>query len=405
MFRNRQGWWHLVAWLVASFCALTATASDWTGAEQQLAQKIIAITGPGAISIEVVNRSSLTQKEEDEIARGLRGELTARGAQLVKVEQAAATVKVSLSENLHNYVWVGEIRQGGEESVALVALARPDGALYIHAAAPLIIRKIPLWSQAERILDVISLDENGTPGHLVVLTAEQLEIYKFENGRYEQEQALAIRHSRPWPRDLRGRLLLSKQHLFEAYLPGTFCQSTASLPLMLNCHSSDDPWPLGTGDSGQSAFFSATRNFFPGVLSPGIGEQKSSAAFYSAAALPRDKYTLWLFTGVDGQVHLLDGVNEQTANFGWGSGIAAVKTGCGGGWQVLATSAAEDANDSVRAFEFADRDPAPVAQAVEFDGRITAFWPEAGGSTAIAIAKHADTGKYEAFRLAISCSL
>jgi hypothetical protein len=382
----------------------TTAASDWSSLEQQLAQKVGSATGPGAVALDIVNRSSLSKKDADEIIRGLRSQLNSLGLQFVSPDQAAATVKIWLSENIRNYVWVAEIHQGStQSSVALVSMPRSDKAIYVHEGAPLTVRRIPLWSQEERILDVVSLDVNGNPLHLVVLTPDQLEIYRFQDGRYQQNQNLPIAHSRPWPRDLRGRLVLSKDHLFDIYLPGVFCQTTSAVPLSLTCHDSDDPWLLGTGDLTQSAFFSPTRNFFTGVLNPGIGKQKTATRFYSAVSVPREKYTLWLFTGVDGLLHLLDGMTEQTARLGWGSEIAGVKTACGAGWQVLATRSARDGPDSVRAFEFPDRDPLPVSQSVEFSGAVTALWTEPSGNSAIAVSRDSETGKYEAFRLAISC--
>ena len=44
-----------------------------------------------------------------------------------------------------------------------------------------------------------------------------------------------------------------------------------------------------------------------------------------------------------------------------------------------------------------------VSQAVNFGGGITALWTEAKGATAMAIARNAERGNYEAFRLAIAC--
>jgi len=129
-------------------------------------------------------------------------------------------------------------------------------------------------------------------------------------------------------------------------------------------------------------FFAATRNFFTGVLSPGVGKQSSTAKFYSAAPLPRPSYTLWLFAGVDGTVRLLDGVTEQTARLNWGSDLASVKTSCGSGWQVLATRPGDNSGDSVRAFEFPDREPIAVSPALDFSGGVTALWTEAKGGSA-----------------------
>ena len=406
-FRRSRRALSRIALLLALFAGASnhALAIDWKIPEQQLAQKIIAVTGPGAVAVQVTNRSSLTKKESEDIGSGLKTLLTAAGVQIVNAEQSAATVHVALSENLQNYVWVAEIRQGtNESSVVLVTIPRPDSNIFTHEAAPLTIRKVPLWSQDERILDVVSLDVNATPLHLIVLSPEQLGIYRFQENRWQQDQVLSITHSRPWPRDVRGRLILSRDHLFDVYLPGVFCRSTAAAPLSLACRESDDPWPLGSGDLTQNAFFSPTRNFFTGVLVPGVGKQKTAPRFYSAAPVPRDGYTLWAFSGVDDQLHLLDGMTDLASNLGWGSGLASVKTSCGTGWQVLATHAADTGSDSIRAFEFPDRDPVPVSAPVEFSGNVTALWAEASGSTAIAVSQNSETGKYEAVRLAITCS-
>jgi hypothetical protein len=156
------------------------------------------------------------------------------------------------------------------------------------------------------------------------------------------------------------------------------------------------------------AFYSASRNFFTGVLTPGVGRLTTVGKFYSAAPLPRENYVLWLFAGTDGQIHLVDGVTDQAAKLGWGSDIASVKTACGSGGQLLATSSArrgpEDGTDSVRLYEIADRDPVPVSAVLDFPGEITALWGEAKGDSAIAVVRNHETGEYEAFRLAVACS-
>jgi hypothetical protein len=151
-------------------------------------------------------------------------------------------------------------------------------------------------------------------------------------------------------------------------------------------------------------FFAANRNFFTGVLSPGIGKQTATAKFYTAAALPRVNYTLWIFAGVDGGIHLLDGITDQSTRLNWGSDLAGVRTSCGSGWQVLATRAGDNTGDSIRAYEFPDRDPVAVSQPIEFAGGITALWTEARGGSAMAVSKNAETGNYEAFRLALACA-
>jgi len=172
----------------------------------------------------------------------------------------------------------------------------------------------------------------------------------------------------------------------------------------MTCAGSDDPWPLQAEDSAVSAFFAPARNFFTGALVPGIGQQKSAPSFYSAAAVPRDKYALWILTGVDGQLHLLDGINQQTLpKIRWGSDIAAIHAPCRVGSQVLATSAGNDSPDTVQAFEFPDREPVAVSQKLELNGNVTALWMAQNGENAIAVFRDADSGNYEADLLNLAC--
>jgi hypothetical protein len=379
-------------------------ASTWHAPEEQLARKIAAATGPGAVAVEVVNRSSLGHADVEEVRRGLAAELATLGVRSVSADQAAATVRITLSENLQNYVWVAEITQGnGEASVVMVATARSGGAQPDHSTVSLTIRKTLLWSDENRILDVAFVSAN--PPRMVALQPENVVLLKLQGSLWVVEQSLPITHLHPWPRDLRGRLALRKDHLFDAYLPGVFCRSTTAMPLAIACYESDDPWPLGADQSGLSAFFSPARNFFTGALSPGLEKQTTVKAFYSAAMLPRDKYKLWILATVDGQVHLLDGVTDQVApKPGWGSDIASVHSGCGLGWQLLVTGNTETKRETIKAFEMLDREPAGVSEPVEFSGNITALWTDWDGTTALAVAQNADTGKYEAYRLSISCN-
>ncbi len=406
--------------------AIVAVATDWSGPEQQLARKIVAVTGPGAVALSVENRSSLGKRDSEIVQNGLRTTLEGLGLHFVKAEQSAATVAIFLSENPTSYVWVAEIHQGAEESsVVMVSLPRPAGTATSHESVPLSLRKISLWAQDEPILDVAVLEESAAPTRIAVLDAEKVSLYRMQGGRWQQEQTLGIVHARPWPRDLRGRLIPAKDHRLDVYLPGVICRSSAGAPLALSCRETDDPWPLvpaalsgetfpvfpSAGSSAvaippMGAFFAPTRNFFTGALTPGVGKFTTVSKFYSAALLPREKYLLWLFADTDGRLHMVDGTSDQSLKLSWGSDLTSLKTSCGAGWQVLAASSAGETGDSVRAYEFPDRDPVAVSAGVDFPGSgvITALWTEAKGDTAIAVARNRETRTYEAFRLAVVCS-
>lgn len=404
-----------IAALALAFCCgllPSASASDWKTPAQQLARKIATVTGPGAVAVTIENRSSLGKKDFDSIGASLRENLESMGARSATPEQAAASVAITLSENPRSYVWVAEVRQGSNEpAIVLVSLPRGDEAPFGHESAPITLRKIPLWAQEDRILDVAVLEtalskEDNAPRHIAVLDPDKVAIYRLNNGKWQLEQSLAIPHARPWPRDLRGRVLTAKDHWLEVYLPGVFCQTTSTRPLALDCEESDDPWPLVGGPNLPSpgAFYSSSRNFFTGALTPGVGKLTTVGKFYSAAALPRSNYALWLFAATNGQVHFVDGVTDQAAKLNWGSDIASVKTSCGSGWQVLAASNQSGATaDSIRAYEVADRDPVPVSAPLDFSGEVTALWTESKGDGAIVVDRNRQTGEYESFRLVPAC--
>jgi len=396
-----------------------AGAVDWSVPEQELARKIVTVTGPGVIALTVENRSSLGRRDYEIIQNGLRIALGNLGIRFAKSEQAAATVTVSLSENLASYVWVAEVHQSAAEAtVVMVSAPRPESAVPARDSVPLTLKKIPLYSQSDPILDVAVLEENPTPTHIAVLDPEKVSLYRLQGGKWQAEQSMSVSHSRPWPREMRGKLVLDRDRLLQAYLPGVTCSSTAAL--ILNCRESDDPWPLvpvafsssSVFPSANSistpavpllkAFFAPTRNFFTGAITPSIGKFSSVPKFYSAAAIPRERYVLWLFAATDGQVHMIDGVSDQAGRLGWGSDLASVRTQCGAGWQVLASSAGER-RDSIRAYEFPDRDPIAVSAPVDFSGPVTALWTEAKGDSAIAVDRNQETGNYEAFRLELAC--
>jgi hypothetical protein len=401
-----------------------AAAADWGAPEQQLARKIVTITGSGPASLNFDNRSSLGRRDRDIIQNGLRSALEGLGIRLTKSDRATAAITVFWSENVSSYVWVAQIiHAGSDPSVVIVTVPRPSRAGAAHDSVPIRLLKLPLWTQPAPMLDVAVLDEGATPTRIAVLGAENISLYRLSNGKWQTEQTLEIAHARPWPRDLRGRLVPGKDHLLDVYLPDVFCRSGSGSAPGLSCRESEDPWPMipsgwngavnASAASGEmmsasaavpEVFFARSRNFFTGGLTRPIGKIEAVAPFYSAAFLPRDSSALWLFTSIDGQVHIVDGVSDQGIRLPWGSDLTSVKTSCGAGWQVLATTPDEGTGESVRAYEFPERDPVAVSGTVELSGEVSALWTEAKGGTAVVIAKNQVTGNYEAFRLAVACN-
>jgi len=387
------------------WCHSMAWAGDWDVTEQQLAAKIVAVTGAGPAAVEVTNRSSLGQTDVEAIRRGLLESLSGAGLKFGNTDSASVNVQISLSENVREYVWVAEIRKaaGGAATVVLVSKSRTNVGGVTHEAPPISLRKLLLWSSDSHILDAIVI--NGALPRMAVLYPAQIQFYRLQGDRWMEEQVFPVPHSRPWPRDLRGRLVLRKDRSVEAHLPGVICLGSTANSLSINCHEGDDPWPIGTDQSPLNASFAQTRNFFTGALSPGIGTQNVAPAFYSAAPVPTDHGTSWLLAAVDGRIHLLDGTNDVVlSKLNWGSDIAAVHSSCGTRWQIFSAASGTGQEDVVRAYEMPGREPIAVGSSLSFPGGIASLWTAPDDNAAVAVTHNAETGKYEAYLLTMACS-
>src|SRR6185369_238137 len=154
----------------------------------------------GLLSLEVANHSSLNQAEVEAVQRGLITSLASFGGRVVNGDQAAAAVRISLSEDLKNYVWIAEIKQGaGEPSVAMISMPRLKLNISPLEGGSLVIRKTLVWSSQDQILDVAEIA--GNPARAVVLYPEQITIYQSQGGKWQAEQSVPVAHSQPWPRD------------------------------------------------------------------------------------------------------------------------------------------------------------------------------------------------------------
>ena len=92
------------------------------------------------------------------------------------------------------------------------------------------------------------------------------------------------------------------------------------------------------------------------------------------ASLDQPGYPLSVSTGVDGRMRISDGVNDRTVAASMTAGLGQRhrrgEEQCGGGTQILVTSAGDDTTtDSLRAFEVPDREPVQVSAALDFPVR------------------------------------
>jgi len=382
--------------------AAVAATSSWTAPAAALAHRIANITGPGPATLAVENSSSLSASDVTTIRDLVVQNLSAAGVTIHSSStNAPNAIRIIFSQNSDGFLWIAQITQGPQTLVVMQSLPLPESAPPAHSAPLLTLRTTRLLALSSPILDAATITVSGV-STLVVLTPSAIILYQHSGDAWQQIQSLPVTHTNVFPRDIRGRLAPASNHLFDAYLPGVVCSSTAAAPVSITCRDSDDPWPMG----GQSAFFNSARNYFTGVLVPGVGKQVPP--FYTAAVLSRSNHTLWLFTGVDGKVNSFDGVNQRTlgsATVDWGSDFAVVHSTCGSGEQLLVTASGDDlVADSLRAYEVPGREPIAVSSAVSFGGPITTLWTSADASSAIAVVHNLQTNIYEAYSVSVACN-
>ncbi len=266
-----------------------------------------------------------------------------------------AQVNITLTEDREGPLWVAEIVRNGKREAVLIE--RAPAAPQEPVAPAVAIQKTPLWEQDEPILDLAPAEPD-----LAVLTPAGVAIWTRAPGGWTLRQTLPIAPPAPWPRDLRGRLLIEGDAL-KVFLPGLACTGALRPAPGIECAPGEAPWP------GEGAAIPAGRNLFQGPQG-----QFSSAA--------------------PGLV--------SNGNAKWGD-IAPIASGCGP--QLLASRSSEVGEpDAVQAYELRDGQRVARGAAVDFRGPVTALWPASDAGRVIAITRDTGTGRYAAFTLQIAGS-
>lgn len=410
-------------------CGLLGTAATsgqngqpmnkWAPPAAELAGQIADILGPGQAQLTIQNLSTIQAAEIPAIRKLLELYLKARGV-LAGGTESANSIRVTLSENARERLWIAEVVEGSETRVAMV---RADAG----AAAPLATRE-GIVLRKERIGELVGRNGEklqGDPilaaaeinGHLVVMFSDRISAFSASTGGWAESNTFAV--ERKLGRDPRGMLIpASDGGTFTAYAAGTECAGSYSLPLnggnqgsgwTVRCRASDDPWPIYQSADASSApalkaFYNTARDYFTGVVTPNVGVDLP--AFYSAGMIPRAAGgAALLLAGVDGKVQMVDNgtLRAVSGTRDWGSDFAVVRSGCGAGTQVIVSSSGEAVSDSLRAFEIPGSEAVPESSALAMNGAVTAVWTAQDAKSALAVVRDA-SGNYEVDRVTASCN-
>jgi hypothetical protein len=396
--------WAAVAflcWAAAKSSAAQST-SPWVQPAAELSEKISGILGPGQAHLTIRNLSTISNDSIPAIRKLLEQDLKAHGIALAG-DEGANTIRMTLSENATERLWVAEIVEGNTTQVAIVD-AGPTTPPRAASSTGLTLRLQAILTSRQPVLAALE-----TPGGWIVLEPEQLVFYVRAADGFHAQSHSDIALARSLPRDPRGLLRIdTSQTQFTAWLAGAECTgatSTGQAPgeWSANCHTSDDPWPIFQ-DANASAFYNSVRNYFTGVVTPSLGADLP--AFYTAAAVPRAAGgSALVIAAIDGKIRLLENnaLKPIAGTRDWGSDFAVLRSGCGSGTQIIASGSGQAAVDSLRAYELPSLEAIPASATLEVSGSVTAMWPASDNRSVLAVVQRAPN-QYEVDRVSALCN-
>jgi hypothetical protein len=411
MMKPMRGW-GLVAGVAGLLLGLAAngatTPGPWDEPAAALSDQVAAILGPGQARLAIRNISTISTDEIPAIRRLLEQDLKTHGV-LASGAESANTIRVTLSENVRERLWVAEVIEGNETRVAMVHVDRGT-AQQTASTGGITLRRQAVLSTSAPVLAALE-----TSSGYVVVAPEEIVIFAHSADGWREQRRVGIGQKKAMARDPRGVILPSADGLgFEASLAGVACSgSYQQTDWTVHCRESDDPWPISHGDSASGAaaikaFYNAARDYFTGVVTPNVGADLP--AFYSAALLPRPDGAGLLTNSIDGKVQLAESGALKTVagTRDWGSDFAALRSGCGAGMQIIASGSGEAIADSVRAYELPASEAIPASAPLAMEGTVTATWSAPDGKSVFAVVrKAAEQGQpdsYEVDRVTANCN-
>ena len=395
-----------------------ASQSKWAQPAADLAGQVADILGPSQAQFTIRNLSTIQSSEIPAIRKSLEQNLKAHGVVAGGTESANA-IRVTLSENARERLWVAEVAQGNETRVAMVRVDAPTASALI-AGTRIALRR----ERVQGLLDRNGIAESGPilsaaeiAGRFVVMFDDRISIYSPGARGWTESSSFPI--DRKMTRDPRGIVLANADgNGFTAFAPGAECAGSYSIAApgtnpesgwTVHCRASDDPWAVyqtsgAIGSPAVKAFYNTARDYFTGVVTPNVGADLP--AFYAAGIIPRAVGgAALLVTGIGGRVQMIENGTLRTVagTRDWGSDFAVVRSGCGTGAQVIVSGSGEAANDSLRAFEIPASEALPASGPLTMEGTVTALWPAPDGKSAFAVVRNA-ANQYEVDRVSALCN-
>lgn len=365
--------------------------------------KILAIGVPArSASLAVKSISALDAANASALEKELQSEFTGRGLQIVPAGSAEMSIQVTLSQNTEGSLWIAQVHGGSVERTIMLG---PLATLRAETnAAPVpALHETVLLAQPDPILDFDSATGPDGGQFLLLLQNGAFLVLERDGSSWVRRDWAAIKHWHPWPRDLRGHVILSTANAVRIFLPGVSCSGNWSSKLTMECRE-EAP---GAGAVGEPATLTLApeRNYFPASRWPASASNFAAPIWYSSAALAGNSAADWILTEADEKAELFEAGQGPVSSFGgWGDDIAAVATGCGSERHVLATGSGDWGQpDRIQAYQIAGQQAVAAGPPLEFPGPVVALWPSEDSQSARVVFRNLRTGMYEASIISVAC--
>lgn len=345
--------------------------------------------------------SELSPAELNEARAALESELHAYGVR-IGAGGADSSLRVSLSENPDGRLWVAEFLRDEKSATVMLLFAKatdaasPQGANSVQAQSQLI------FEEAEPILDFAILRRHAEdPTEIIIVGSQALALYDQANGHWDMTAKQPIPHTKPTPRDVRGRIVVMNSRI-SVFAGDASCGGDVGDFKNVRCNSGNgwvNDWPIWKTDKDYVGISTDGRNWF--------GPSKSDQPMVSVSGLEVGGKPVWIATGTDGNLRISNQIHGEAAVtiLGWRNEIATTRSACGTHWQILATGNRDYAEpDTITAFEWRNNAMKAVSGPTEMSGPVVELWSDADGGPARAVVHNLKTGNYEAYLLKVWCS-
>jgi hypothetical protein len=375
---------HRRAVVGAIFIALTATrlASQSTiapaqrdGVTSELAARIAAAIAPSTqVSLEVPADEATLQNE-------IVSSLAMLGVRVVGAADDVPLARASCRDNLRERACSLDVSAAARTTVIVT---RPLEPVSREADPGVALELRPVLSQQARILDLVRTSDG-----VLVLSPTAVVQYKRMDGGWRTADSRPVPRTRPWPRDVRGRLRVAAGGV-DAFLPGVTCAGSTD-PLTISCSERVAPWPLDI----ENVALDPARNYF---------RSSDGQAFYGIARLGDAAGARWLAATLDHTLAFVDDSGQSSATTVGADDVVAVRARCRAEPYVVVSSPdrGRDA-DRLTLFEVTRRRLTAAASPMTLTGKITALWPSPDREGATVITYDRDAGRYDAHEIVVSC--